>query len=448
MKRKMEQKENKELIEHIKAQLKAFEETPYRQGAWESYKAAYEAPTKTRRLAPVYWSAAAAVLLLGFGGLFFYKQNNAVLPVGGNTPAITAITPEVSTDSSPLLTPKSDDPAVADTGDIYATLPALGATTSTTFNTRPEERLEARHTSYLSTAIDTHRAAALHTDEVKSMQYPINSPVLVHHDAVASELGDVDLGAGFVMAQKQADLQNYKESNNLALTPKKLKIVDKLELGAFLSPTGTTSKLDLGGGLILGYQLSKKVTLRTGAAFNQYEVGILPSQMNGKQGSPSFDSPVTNGLMGDVPYRSANAALPNINAVTGKVQTLDIPIEVQYKIDNKFYTSVGVSYAAVLSQERFNHYQEKAGAAVFSSESDAGKQTNEVRTVAKKVSSEVDNVGTNGFGGFINLSVGRKTNVTRGFKVSVEPFVKIPVGQFKRADMNYTNGGIKVITNF
>lgn len=446
----MEQKENKELIEHIKAQLKAFEETPYRQGAWESYKAAYETPVKTRRLGPVYWSAA-AVLLLGFGGLFFYQQHTPALPVAGNDAVVATVAPEQPIDTAPSLIPQNGESIAVGTENSGIVLPELAEVNTKAFNALssmdfpPTER---RSTVNLMPVFGAQKSSSLHTDEVKAKQYAVNSPILTHQDYESGELTNVDLGAGFVMAQQQADLQNYKESNSLALTPKKLKIVDKLELGAFLSPTGTTSKLDLGGGLILGYQLSKKVTLRTGAAFNQYEVGILPAQMNGKQGSPSFDSPVTNGLMGDVPYRSANAAIPNINAVTGKVQTLDIPVEVQYKFDNKFYTSVGVSYAAVLSQERFNHYQEKAGAALFSSESEAGKQTNEVRTVAKKVSSDVDNVETNGFGGFVNLSIGRKTNVTKGFKVSVEPFVKIPVGQFKRADMNYTNGGIKVITNF
>ena len=448
MMRKMKQKENNELIDHIKEQLKAFEETPYRQGAWESYKAAYETTRKKRRSAAVYWSAAAAVLLMGFGGLFFYNQYTNKQPVEGRT-AIAAIVPQDTAAESAAADTNSKATAEMNEQPSAHLLAGLTNTIAEKSIAKEVSFSAVKHV-YLSSMLSDMvlSTATPQLTEVKAKHYAIQSPIIVGVADESSALAGADLGTGFVMAQQQHENKNFKESNNLALAPKKVNILNKLALGVFLSPTSTSSKLDLGGGLVLGYQLSKKLVLRTGAAFNQYEVGILPHQLKGDMMASANDFPVSQGFAADVPYRTASPALPNINAITGKVQTLDIPLEVAYKFDNNYYTSVGVSYAAVLSQERFNHYQEKAGAALFSSESGNGEPVNEVRTVAKKVASTVDNVETNGFGGFINLSLGRRANVGKGLKVSVEPFVKIPVGQFKRTDMNYTNGGVKVITSF
>jgi len=48
----------------------------------------------------------------------------------------------------------------------------------------------------------------------------------------------------------------------------------------------------------------------------------------------------------------------------------------------------------------------------------------------------------------VNFSIGKEMRVNKRMNLSVEPYVKLPVGSFKQADMNYTNGGIRIITNF
>ena len=71
-----------------------------------------------------------------------------------------------------------------------------------------------------------------------------------------------------------------------------------------------------------------------------------------------------------------------------------------------------------------------------------------VQPVTRKVKTDEENVNTNNFGGFVNFSIGKEMRVNKRLNLSVEPYVKLPVGSFKRADMNYTNGGIRIITNF
>src|SRR5690606_8698849 len=60
---------NKELIDLIRERLKNVEELPYKEGAWEAYKAKYEPTRKVRLLAPL-WVAAAVAALAGVTFLF------------------------------------------------------------------------------------------------------------------------------------------------------------------------------------------------------------------------------------------------------------------------------------------------------------------------------------------------------------------------------------------
>lgn len=440
----MQDKKNIELIEEIKEQLKAFESTPYKKGAWESYQATYGMGTKHRKLAGWYWSAAAAMAIVGFGSLFLMNKDNAT-----KSPLSTIALTTVKEKGSPVALEQPSDFNISSPLAQNNLIPeqenqimvaAVGSTQEVQSKGGEMLQLDLLRTAgIMSSGYDLHLSNK-HINNAPSLR-ELAAP---HVWMYGLDHEPTDMTMGFVAAQQQLGME--QDNQAIKLSPKKFKLMDKLALGAFLSPTSTDNKVDLGGGLLLAYQLTDKLALRTGAAFNQYEVGILPSKISGKKNI--HDRPQDSPVSSDMPYR-VTASLPNINAVTGKVQTLDIPLEVEYKLSKQFYTSVGVSYAAVLSQERFNHYQELADPLMFSTTSDTGKPTNEeIKVVDKKIASNEGNVETNGFGGFINLSIGRKTNISKTFKMSVEPYVKFPVGQFKRADMNYTNGGIKIITNF
>jgi hypothetical protein len=113
--------------------------------------------------------------------------------------------------------------------------------------------------------------------------------------------------------------------------------------------------------------------------------------------------------------------------VSGKILTVDIPLDVRYAINKNFYTSVGVSYVGVLDQERATIYE-----------------TNNTEYRQKSQDKNVDDKGVNGF---INFSVGRKQKVGK-LSISVEPYYKAPIGNLKSSDLNYSNGGVKIITSF
>lgn len=450
----MEEKNKKELIDVLKQGLKSMENVPYREGAWEDFRSKYVLKPTPKKLHPMYWGAAAAVALLATFGVLYWDTIPAENELGKSPHKITM--ESQATHSSGLSsTPKTEEQNVSENPSLpsptladeqpHSGLPFASNISKPSIFEQEDVSIVA-----LSSLPATHNVAKI---DLVPMAFQ-----KVHSTSIGAVLdrplhSPVDLGDHMVMAQAMQTNNMRLSTSQQVLLPRKAKITDRFEIGAFLSPGVTGEKFDMGGGLVLGYQLNNKLTLRTGASFNQYEVGILAANLPDERKEDYFDAPVERGdvsmISKNIPYQTNKVLLPNLNAVSGKVQTLDIPIELKYNINTQFYTTAGVSYAAVLSQERYNHYKEYTDPLTYSSDSDSDKPTNQSQTVVEKTAkSAQENVSSNGFGGFVNLSLGRKTSLSKNLNLSIEPYVKFPIGQFKRADMNYTNGGIKIITSF
>jgi len=208
----------------------------------------------------------------------------------------------------------------------------------------------------------------------------------------------------------------------------------KWEMGAFVSPASTSESITLGGGVALAYNVSSKVSIRSGASIQHYgavsgNTPITPAMASNsfEMNAPSYLSQ-PNGLSNAFAKGLADAKDAKSNErVSGKILTVDIPVDVRYAITKNFYTSVGVSYVGVLDQERATIYE-----------------TNNTEYKQKSTEKNVDDKGVNGF---VNFSVGRKQKVGK-LSISVEPYYKIPVGGLRSSDLNYSNGGVKIITSF
>lgn len=447
---------NKELIDLIREGLKNAGELPYKEGAWEAYKAKYE-PTRTaRRIAPL-WMAAAVAALAGFTFLFndwsdsnksinvakIEQENTTPVPMGESIDK--PITGETDRLASTDVQNKEDSEQLSTYSDGIIALENGGLR-------NPPRRAMQDIVKLDRMDLQTLDLAPLGSIPMLTTEIKVPDLMSFQEDSKprATLLWDDDLIAGQQIDPNFA----YQSETALHLSPKKLRITDRFELGAFVSPSTTDRSFDLGGGLVFAYRFNDKLAIRTGASFNQYEVGMLKSHVQEvSQEKKQAAAPIKNAdkviSKEASSLRTDNFFIPNLNAVTGKVQTLDVPLEIRYNLTKEFYATGGVSYAAVLSQERFDHYEESAGIPTYSSASDAEKPTkNSVSTIETTQKSDDENINTNGFGGFVNFSIGRKANIGKTMKVSIEPFVKFPVGQFKRADMNYTNGGIRIITSF
>src|SRR5690606_23177620 len=110
--------------------------------------------------------------------------------------------------------------------------------------------------------------------------------------------------------------------------------------------------------------------------------------------------------------------------ITGFVKSVDIPLEVKVNDNsNTFYAAAGLSYSAIFNQKREAHYVENLNQVTFSEGYPENKQQAEaaVKPITRTIESAEENVNSNGFNGFVNLSVGRNVKLNRRVGLSVEP---------------------------
>ncbi|MCL7987220.1 hypothetical protein M8998_04605 [Sphingobacterium sp. lm-10] len=431
----------RDIVDRIVDQLKSSEELPYEDGAWERFRKDHLPKTTAKRILPLWISTAAACAVLMMLGLWYFNSD----------------------------IPDLDQPALSSRATKQVQAPVIETPeTPSVFN----EPIIPQNTHVGESVSLLPKDSRLHTVEVvESWIFPMQkqtilaaSPVDINNDIKLS-----DSKLYFHPDQEEAVLTEsgllpsvFADSKGVQTNARKevmgeskhFRFTDRFNLGVVVAPSSTDQKVNFGGGLMLSYNVTKNLSVRTGATFHQYEVGSLrdPIQsatMEVAATAPErplpTDMPVfSNAMMARMPL------IPNVNSVTGMVRTLDIPVEAKYSFYKGIYAGVGVSYAAVLDQQRFAHYIENVNANPYAN----GLPSNEselraaVQPVVRTLESANTNVNSAGFGGFVNMSLGKELKIRRGPSVSLEPYVKLPVGNFRRADMNYTNGGIRVITNF
>ncbi|GAA4177184.1 hypothetical protein [Sphingobacterium ginsenosidimutans] len=460
----MEGNKKKELIEEIIGQLKDHE-LPYREGSWEKFasKHGVAAPPSS---AWKYWSAAAAVILCFGVGYWGLKNNSSVAPssavltqndknsevLADNKDlkesiqrSLSAVTGEQGLSTQELLRdrPFTYSKAESEPTDnsqqqqfvlfggktvrgnninVSNNFAALDGQTMQLRNSTLSAQINLDDPTVTASADITTRTQVATTTQ--SNVTPTNSNTVVSSTQTQREAAR--LAALYAGQQENRRGSVMLKSNN--------DLDRKWEMGAFVSPASTSESITLGGGVALAYNVSSKISIRSGASIQHYgavsgNTPITPAMASNsfEMNAPSYLSQ-PNGLSNAFAKGLADAKDAKSNErVSGKILTVDIPVDVRYAITKNFYTSVGVSYVGVLDQERATIYE-----------------TNNTEYKQKSTEKNVDDKGVNGF---VNFSVGRKQKVGK-LSISVEPYYKIPVGGLRSSDLNYSNGGVKIITSF
>lgn len=431
-----------DIIEQLKQKMLANPDRPYREGAWEGYLAKEGLARKT----PVHklwipWVAAAVALAVGF--VFF--QDREVLQIVQQDPvqkqpnkAVVGsdLPPEQQTlAGKELLGNPSTNVSLADQNRFNT---AIAPTAVDLLEIQGPAT--SRQAIYLASANAGEQRSASPTRieldpvanlSVASINFKAFKPLVDDSNTYIPGLGSI----AYVPEPTSSPTKPASGGNHL---------LDKFEIGAFFSPNTTDKNMNFGGGLVVAYQLSDKLSVRTGASMNAYDVGMNTE--------PQMMASSVSDLSSNYQHFSARngETMANVNAISGTVQTLDIPIEVKYTVVKNFYVSGGVSYAAVLSQKRFNHVVNNANSMTFENgiSNSNISVARAVASVSDKIEINENNLDPNGLGGFVNFSIGRKVPLSKSIKLSVEPYIKLPIGQFKQADMDYTNGGLRIMTSF
>lgn len=446
----MTKEKDKELIDDIVDKMKAHE-LPYLEGAWEKFASDHTTLVSKKQVNWKYWSAAAAVLCIA-GASFLYLRHLPQEDLPGvahlkiteklvqqkddldttiDSPTWSFSDPQKnrteansnSTDQSPVRTIGHDEHHMLTAGhDLSFSTP--------TFNDHDQRNdFIDPQPSTIKEVVETKR------EGVKDHNLVTNSSVNNTNESTRS------------IAEKLESLGSLYPGN--AAKHDFASAIKKWEIGAFVSPSSTVDKMSLGGGLSLAYQVTDKISIRSGVSMQQYGAGAnRQDNLSAVQSANiSYNAVVSNNsiVRHDESLLLAKQQAPNkeLSAVNNKLLTIDIPVDVRYHVTKSFYTSVGVSYIGVLDQTQENYFVNGIN------ENTAADNGNAVYAPENmKQSFKGNAVNTNEFNGFVNFSVGKKMQVGKKLSVAVEPFVKLPVGGLKSTDFNYTNGGLKVVTSF
>lgn len=436
-------KKENDIIDEIVHRLKSKTDFSYREGAWERFRKIEKAEnTNSGHSLFFKYISIAATLLIGFLAYFMFVKNNY----------------QTFDDSLGKIV-KSDN-----------TLDVLREETSgKTYSQEVEDEMEVeKYSDSRLTKLkgeDFEKAQLASVDIVQNNM--ISERTLIAHEIAKKDIEKIEQSLIINIQKKNLPpvystlasthsgnigrQTHYLKSNSSNSNVWKLQ--DKFDFGIFVSPYSQSEAFKVGAGFTMAYKINNKLSLRTGASYNTYEVGILKNPL-ASSSVEEVNAKVSNaGLQSNGQNAATSVSkltVPNINAITGFVNSIEIPLEVKYNLNKSLYATAGFSYSTIISQERNAIYIENIDNITFKNGfPDNEKQANQaLQIVTRTIKSSEDNVNPNKYSGFINLSFGKKVNINRKFGLSVEPFYKIPIGEYRRSDMSYSNGGVRVITNF
>lgn len=449
--------EDKDIVKKIVESLRNPPVFPYKEGAWERFKEIDSYPTKTSsKYIYIKWASIAAAMVLCIGLVLYSLQDTSFKKAEEKQKKFpdrewTSIDQSGAQKENKINAGKLEK---EDTAEEYEeSLPS-------SIEKEPQKIADVSKTTPVEIEGTKHKqhSISLSSNELYSHEFTVNEEALQNFSIdklllrptatkLSTPMSSIPPLTLAMQSYAQTQVQTGKDP--IANGGAEYSFSDRLYIGAYVSPTRTEDKMNFGGGLLLGFTIVPKLTIRTGLGFNQYEVSRLKNPDVSKEtGKLSDAHQITktgfekSASLNGSAISNREVMIPNVNSVSAQVQSLEIPLEVQYDIGQGFYATTGASYAKAIRQKRYAHYQEIDRLTLQGT-------SQEIRRVDKTVESSEKNISNHGFGGFVNLSAGKKLSVgKKGLSLSVEPYFKIPIGGFRHTDLNYTNGGVRIITNF
>ena len=422
--------EHKELIEQIAETLRNHVE-PYREGAWERFSTTLV--KKKKPLLWPYWSAAATLLLAA--GVWLWSRPEMEPIAARSEAAMKLPAPSGRGESAEAVTtPAPEIPAPAIQAGPAAAI--SGAHPSSAPHRTRSERDAARIASAESRAEDN----GVPSDKLAEPEVG-ESVALEEHTGGVSDADRVRLALAEPLAKEEGephiDRQEYPE-----VRAAKDGSRGKWNLGIAVSPNVTRERMDFGGGLTVAYQLSDKLSVGSGVSIGRLGMGENPNYNPG--GSSRLNNPAS--MEG---FAQSREQYKRDVSLTSKVVALDVPLDFRYEVFKGVFTSVGVSYVAVLSEERTEHFIAGLNETTFGADKMAGKDLMASTTVTYRSEKTDDQpLKGKGYAGFMNFSVGRKMGLSKNVFLSIEPYFKLPIGRLSNEQMDFTNGGIRIVTGF
>ncbi|MBT2561109.1 hypothetical protein J7E50_09730 [Pedobacter sp. ISL-68] len=405
---------DKELIEHITAQLQNHEET-YPDGAWERFS-----EKKNKRRGIAFWPLwAAAALILVFGGVFFAQNNtdqkkdiaitkpeaqqNATANGNSNNNIKTKIdSASLNNDTSPVNNLVANRPPKI----TESTKPLLTEQTGYPFiNT------SAQLAPVNNNLLDNKLAGA-NLSNLKTKQFDI-----LTEKKKAQPIAQTSF-------EKLLARDSYA---NQQKSPSKTSENSKWQPDVYIAPAmGNDNKVTMNYGFSLSYAIANKLSISSGVSYASIST--------------------TESLNASAPQTLSGK---NLESVDAKVRGINVPLELKYNISDKLYTNIGVSALAVLNNSQQNNYIVNQ-VQNFSSTTANGFADSKTMIVKEKTTEPQPeaNIDPDKYIGFYNFSLGYKQKISKKNNIAIEPFLRLPMKTFSKENLNLTNGGLRLKIDF
>jgi hypothetical protein len=389
-------REEKKLMEEIRNGLRDFE-IPYEEGSWEKFHQMYQAQTAGKQVRmmkkPAYsWKyiPAAAALI---GALLY-------LPWHGSERVAERKNPVVIHVEAPATSERTTPPAKAESRS-----PMRSAL-------RPAMSLPAEDRVY---AITEQMAGHTAAEQAREQDRPVAE---VNDDATATKpLNPAREAKPHVPANRPnetafAAADQQEES---------VQASDRWKFGIEINSSIGSDKINLAAGLVTQFQVSEKLRLSTGL---------------------NYSTMAAEHTAGPVP-------LSNDTRMVGgetTIQAIDIPLTVVYEPSEGWFASVGVSALAVLNEDKTLRMESDALQETVMLDPESGAAVSFFEVVTNEYtekSQDTDFEGRNNLR-YLNLSIGKRQRLNKRTEILFEPFLKIPMGDLQRKDINMLNSGIKL----
>lgn len=191
---------------------------------------------------------------------------------------------------------------------------------------------------------------------------------------------------------------------------------------------GSENQLNFGAGFISDIRLSRNLKLSTGLSIAANSLDYNTGQDLPQSASSSFDSAV----------KLSSGNLTTITSYHAKLLTLDIPVNIKYQFipeSDKFYISTGLSSGTYLNESyayEYRNFNTSTGSYI-------------AQTRDQKIEKQLSDFD---LGRTLNLSFGISAPFGKGQTISIEPFLKYPLGGLGSEDLKFGSTGINLKLRF
>jgi hypothetical protein len=371
-----------EFLTHVK-EIFQQEEFPYQPGAWENFQQQHR---KKKNAAWIGWTTQAAVFILFFFALFYWKEPQYLKKKMGQPRSVSAlkvekqILPEHLGVSGSKMVPVQKKIVQQRTADVQ--MASSEIISGQTDHNAPGPSKDSCGNAF-STPSATTRRYSKPTEK--------NSPFLA-----------------------------CKEDN-----PAEHHDIQKWKYNALVSNSYSNSgKMRLGVGGEVEYALNARFSITSGLSLNQF------SALSKLEKGPP-----------DVPGKT-------LTSVQTSISGLDVPIDFKYSLSSHTYVSIGLSVTGVLRKSQVLAYEEKKFVDVMVSGEDGPSFESKLMSSTETVSVASDELPQQNYLGFYNLSYGFSQKISKKQHLVIEPFIKIPMKSYSELKTNLTSGGIRLKLEF